>query len=104
MAGATPGALRGDRTSYRGVDQAADAGSVALGPGAAICTARSRGHLRKKLRRPDPRYGPAGSAYCAALAKSECLDHVRVWNQRSLRRTLQSYFAYYHRSRTHFAL
>ena len=27
--------------------------------------------------------------------RRECLDHLIVWNQRSLRRTLQSYFAYY---------
>jgi len=26
--------------------------------------------------------------------RRECLDHIIVWNQRSLRRTLQSYFAY----------
>lgn len=36
--------------------------------------------------------------------RRECLDHIIVWNQRSLRRTLQSYFAYYERSRTHLAL
>jgi putative transposase len=36
--------------------------------------------------------------------RRECLDHVMVWNERSLRRTLQSYFAYYQRSRTHLAL
>jgi putative transposase len=36
--------------------------------------------------------------------RRECLDHVLVWNKRSLRRTLQSYFAYYERSRTHLAL
>ena len=36
--------------------------------------------------------------------RRECLDHVIVWNQRSLRRTLQRYFAYYERSRTHLAL
>ncbi|MCU1316536.1 MAG: transposase [Candidatus Acidoferrum typicum] len=36
--------------------------------------------------------------------RRQCLDHVMVWNQRSLRRTLQSYFAYYQRSRTHLAL
>ena len=36
--------------------------------------------------------------------RRECLDHIMVWNQRSLRRTLQSYFAYYQRSRTHLAL
>jgi putative transposase len=27
--------------------------------------------------------------------RRECLDHIIVWNERSLRRTLQSYFAYY---------
>jgi putative transposase len=36
--------------------------------------------------------------------RRECLDHIIVWNERSLRRTLQSYFAYYERSRTHLAL
>jgi transposase InsO family protein len=36
--------------------------------------------------------------------RRECLDHVMVWNQRSLRRTPQSYFSYYQRSRTHLAL
>ena len=34
----------------------------------------------------------------------ECLDHVIVWNERSLQRTLRSYFHYYGRSRTHLAL
>ena len=33
--------------------------------------------------------------------RRECLDHVIVWNERSLRRILQNYFAYYQRSRTH---
>lgn len=36
--------------------------------------------------------------------RRECLDHVIVWNRRSLRRILQSYFVYYQRSRTHLAL
>jgi transposase InsO family protein len=36
--------------------------------------------------------------------RRECLDHVIVWNQRSLRRTLRSYFHYYEKSRTHLAL
>jgi transposase InsO family protein len=36
--------------------------------------------------------------------RRECLDHIIVWDQRSLRRTLRSYFAYYQRSRTHLAL
>jgi len=36
--------------------------------------------------------------------KGECLDHVIVFHKSSLRRTLQSYFEYYHRSRTHLSL
>jgi transposase InsO family protein len=33
--------------------------------------------------------------------RRECLDHVIVLHETSLRRTLKSYFEYYHRSRTH---
>ncbi len=36
--------------------------------------------------------------------RRECLDHVIVFHENSLRRTLQSYFEYYHRSRTHLSL
>ena len=36
--------------------------------------------------------------------RRECLDHVIVFHERSLRRTLASYFQYYHRSRTHLSL
>jgi putative transposase len=36
--------------------------------------------------------------------RRECLDHVIVWNRRSLGRLPESYFAYYQRSRTHLAL
>ena len=36
--------------------------------------------------------------------RRECLDHVIVFNDNSLRRTLNSYFDYYHRSRTHLSL
>ena len=35
--------------------------------------------------------------------RRECLDHVLVANE-SLRRTLRSYFSYYHRSRLHLSL
>jgi putative transposase len=34
----------------------------------------------------------------------ECLDHVIVWNERSLRRTLKQFLAYYHEWRTHLSL
>jgi len=33
--------------------------------------------------------------------RRECLDHVIVFHEASLRRTLNLYFDYYHRSRTH---
>jgi hypothetical protein len=36
--------------------------------------------------------------------RRECLDHVIVWNERSLHRHLQRYLAYYHDWRTHLAL
>jgi putative transposase len=36
--------------------------------------------------------------------RRECLDHVIVFQETSLRRTLNSYFDYYHRSRTHLSL
>ncbi len=36
--------------------------------------------------------------------RRECLDHLIVWNERSLRRHLQQYLSYYHEWRTHLAL
>jgi len=36
--------------------------------------------------------------------RRECLDHVIVLHENALRRTLNSYFEYYHRSRTHLSL
>jgi transposase InsO family protein len=36
--------------------------------------------------------------------RRECLDHVIVFHESSLRRTLKLYFEYYHRSRTHLSL
>ena len=36
--------------------------------------------------------------------RRECLDHVIVPSERSLRRILQSYFQYYEGSRTHLSL
>src|SRR5450631_1135041 len=36
--------------------------------------------------------------------RRECLDHVIVLGERHLRGILASYFAYYHRSRTHLSL
>jgi putative transposase len=36
--------------------------------------------------------------------RRECLDHVLVLGERHLHRILTSYFAYYHRARTHLSL
>lgn len=36
--------------------------------------------------------------------RRECLDHIIVWNERSLRRSLKQYLAYYHEFRTHLSL
>jgi transposase InsO family protein len=36
--------------------------------------------------------------------RRECLDHMIVFNEESLRRTLRLYFSYYHRSRLHLSL
>ncbi len=50
---------------------------------------------------------PWQSPYVERLIGSirrECLDHIVVISETSLRRTLRSYFAYYHRSRIHLAL
>src|SRR5438445_4983448 len=50
---------------------------------------------------------PWQSPYVERLIGSirrECLDHVIVFNEWSLRRTLKSYFDYYLRSRTHLSL
>ncbi len=52
-------------------------------------------------------WSPWQNAFAERLIGSirrECVDHVVVLNRRHLRRPPQSYFAYYHRSRTHLAL
>ncbi|MBZ5566017.1 MAG: integrase core domain-containing protein [Acidobacteriia bacterium] len=50
---------------------------------------------------------PWQSPYVERLIGSirwECLDHLIVFNESSLRRTLKSYFDYYHGARTHLSL
>jgi len=51
----------------------------------------------------SPWQNPSAERLVGSIRR-KCLDHVIVWNERSLRRTLQSYFAYYQGSRTHLAL
>ena len=50
---------------------------------------------------------PWQNSYAERLAGSvrrECLNHVIALRERHLYRILNSYFAYYHRSRTHLSL
>src|SRR6202046_1809900 len=54
-------ALSSDRTPQPGVDDAADAGSVSMGPPVPISSARSRCDLRRGLGRHDERPGDGGS-------------------------------------------
>jgi transposase InsO family protein len=56
---------------------------------------------------PSAPRSPWQRAYVERLIGSirrECLDHMIVFGEESLRCTLRSYFAYYHRSRLHFSL
>ena len=60
--------------------------------------------IREVLTAPQ---SPWQNAYVERLIGSirrECLDHVIVLNETSLRRTLKSYFAYYEGTRTHLSL
>jgi putative transposase len=66
---------------------------------------RARGMaIREVLTAPR---SPWQSPYVERLIGSirrECLDHLIVFNESSLQRTLQSYFDYYHGARTHLSL
>jgi putative transposase len=56
---------------------------------------------------PSAPHSPWQRAYVERVIGSirrECLDHVIVFNEASLRRTLTSFMAYYHGSRTHLGL
>ena len=110
-------ALSRHRTPQPGVDHAAAARSVSLGSWLPISSARPRCHPGRDLVAMTKGLGmeevisaarsPWQNPYVERLIGSirrECLDHIIVWNQRSLRRTLRSYFSYYQRSRTHLAL
>src|SRR5215831_19942470 len=67
--------------------------------------ARVRGMgVREVLTAPhSPWQNPYAERLIGSLRR-ECLDHVTVFNESSLRRLLNLYFTYYLRSRTHLAL
>jgi transposase InsO family protein len=50
---------------------------------------------------------PWQNPYCERVIGSirrDCLDHVIIFSEAHLRRSLESYFEYYHRCRTHLSL
>jgi putative transposase len=53
--------------------------------------------------RCSPRQNPFVERVIGSIRR-ECLDHVIVWNERSLDRHLRRYLVYYHEWRTHLAL
>src|SRR5437867_5318838 len=60
--------------------------------------------IREVLTAPhSPWQNPFAERLIGSILR-ECLDHVLVLSERHLRRLLTSYFAYYHRARTHLAL
>jgi transposase InsO family protein len=72
--------------------------------GAKVCEAAKSLGIREVLTAPQ---SPWQNAYVERLIGSirrECLDHVIVVNEDSLRRVLKSYFEYYERTRTHLSL
>jgi transposase InsO family protein len=60
--------------------------------------------IREVLTAPrSPWQNPYAERFLGSLRR-ECLDHVIVLNEASLRRIIRSYFQYYEHSRTHLAL
>lgn len=51
----------------------------------------------------SPWQNPYAERFIGSLRR-ECLDHIIVFNEASLRRIVKTYFEYYERSRTHLAL
>ena len=60
--------------------------------------------IREVLTAPRlPWQNPYAERFIGSLRR-ECLDHIVVLNEASLRRIVSSYFQYYEHSRTHLAL
>jgi hypothetical protein len=109
--------LQRHHPSDRGVDRTTAPRGVAVGhraamprprprcdlqPGTSACRA-SHGHQRRADGASCPLAEPMRGTRDRSLRR-ECLDHVIVWNERSLRHHIQQYLAYYHERRTHLSL
>ena len=60
--------------------------------------------IKEVLSAPHSPWQRAYVEHVIGTIRRECLDHVIVFDERCLHRHLQSFFNYYHRSRTHLAL
>ena len=61
-------------------------------------------NIREVLSAPRSPWQRAYVERIIGSIRRECLDHLSVFNEESLRRTLRTYFSYYHRSRLHLSL
>lgn len=60
--------------------------------------------IREVLTAPrSPWQNPYAERVVGSIRR-ECLDHLIVLSESSLRHTLESYFDYYHKARTHLSL
>jgi transposase InsO family protein len=60
--------------------------------------------IREVLSAPGSPWQRAYVERVIGSVRRECLDHVIVFNEGSLRRILASYFSYYHKTRPHLSL
>ena len=60
--------------------------------------------IREVLSAPRAAWQRAYVERVIGSVRRECLDHVIVFNEGSLRRILASYFSYYHETRPHLSL
>jgi putative transposase len=60
--------------------------------------------IREVLTAPQSLWQKAYIERLIGSIRRECLDHVVILNEASLRRVLNSYFKYYERTRTHLSL
>src|SRR5215468_4550967 len=94
-----------------------DARSLSVGHGASVPAAGPRSDLWPGVREASESDGHQTGAVSAAFSvatclrravidtiRRECLDHLIVFNERSLHRHLQAFVDYYHPSRVHLAL
>ena len=72
--------------------------------GAAFCQRVGEIGIGELLTAPRSPWQNAYAERFIGSLRRECLDHLIIFNESSLRRTLKAYFEYYEHSRTHLAL